>query len=400
MHLRTLCNHEKKQQGIQMEKGSHHSMQKSLVLSFALHFILFSSGMMHFTPSSSFMQQPLEMAPITLSSFDQDLAFQEGSSNAPPLENSAPKPTTKPQEKEDARYFGEGTIDNQSPFQPKEQLQHMDTIPSFFGQQDASEIFESSLKTQELIKTETEALLHTVPEFMKNETKTPPQESELKEQTVPPTALEQIKSEDPIKKMLEELAQENPNESISTITPLDNIPLPSFKPKTKTVDPSHFQKEKKSPSKREQTIEDILAMEETHLINRARTQGGGAKRSSEREALGTQKNIGDSAKKAQTLVNLVGSCIQKKLKLVAIGGNLNNRPVVRLQFYLNNHGYVIGEPKIDPLRGEESQLTIMTQQVYAAVFSCQPYENLPRDQYNLWGQGFDFNVDPFQETAP
>ncbi|MDD9330051.1 MAG: cell envelope biogenesis protein TolA, partial [Bartonella sp.] len=128
--------------------------------------------------------------------------------------------------------------------------------------------------------------------------------------------------------------------------------------------------------------------------------GGGAKRSNKPEALGAQKNIGDSEKKAQTLVNIVGTCIQQKLKLVAIGGKLNNRPVVRLQFYLNNNGNVIGEPKIDPLKGGKSQLAIMTQQVYAAVFSCQPYENLPRDQYNLWGQGFDFNVDPFQETAP
>ncbi|MCL6229191.1 cell envelope biogenesis protein TolA [Bartonella bilalgolemii] len=383
-----------------MEKGPHHSMKKSLALSFALHFILFSWGIMHFTPSSSFMQQPLEIAPITLSSLDQELAFQEGSSNAPPLEDSAPKPTTQPQEKEDARHFGEGTMDLQAPFQPKEKLQHMDVTPSSFGQQEASDIPESSLKTQKFTKTETEALLHTESELTKNEMKTPPKKPELTDQTVPLTALEQIEPEDPLQKTLEELTQEKPNESTPTMTLPDKIPFPSFKPKEKPVKSSNFEKTQKSPSKGEQTIEDILAMEETHLINRARTQGGGAKRSNKPEALGARKNIGDSAKKAQTLVNIVGTCIQQKLKLVAIGGNLSNRPVVRLQFRLNNNGNVIGEPKIDPLKGEESQLAIMTQQVYAAVFSCQPYENLPRDQYNLWGQGFDFNVDPFQETAP
>ncbi|AQX21913.1 Cell division and transport-associated protein TolA [Bartonella sp. CDC_skunk] len=383
-----------------MEKGSHHGMKKSLTLSFALHFILFSWGIIHSTPSSPFMQHPLEMAPITLSSLDQELAVQEGSSNAPPLEDSAPKPTTQPQEKEDARHFGEGTMDLQAPFQPKEKVQSIDATPSSFGQQDASDIPETSLKTQNLTTTETEALFHPVPELTKNEVKTPPQELESTDQTVPPTALEQTKPKDPLEKILEELTEESPHESTPTMTLPDTIPVPSFKPKEKPVDPSHLQKAQKSPPKGEQTIEDILAMEKTQLINRAKTQGGGAKRSNKPEALGAQKNIGDSEKKAQTLVNIVGTCIQQKLKLVAIGGKLNNRPVVRLQFYLNNNGNVIGEPKIDPLKGEESQLAIMTQQVYAAVFSCQPYENLPRDQYNLWGQGFDFNVDPFQETAP
>ncbi len=102
---------------------------------------------------------------------------------------------------------------------------------------------------------------------------------------------------------------------------------------------------------------------------------------------------------AQTLVTIVGGCIQQKLKLVALGGDLKNRPVVRLRFTLNREGMVMGEPVIEPLSGAKSQQTIMMRQVYAAVFSCQPYADLPRDQYDLWGQGFDFNVDPLQEIT-
>ncbi|WP_375615832.1 cell envelope biogenesis protein TolA [Bartonella sp. AP58NXGY] len=146
-----------------------------------------------------------------------------------------------------------------------------------------------------------------------------------------------------------------------------------------------------------QTIEDILAMEENNLLNRARSQGGGAKRSHTPEALGARKNINDTTKMAQTLVNIVGGCIQQKLKLVALGGDLKNRPVVRLRFYLDREGMVVGDPIIDPVSGLESQQAIMIRRVYAAVFSCQPYADLPRDQYGLWGQGFDFNVDPLQE---
>ncbi|WP_375622613.1 cell envelope biogenesis protein TolA [Bartonella sp. TT119HLJHH] len=180
--------------------------------------------------------------------------------------------------------------------------------------------------------------------------------------------------------------------------------LPQFKPKfdgefPKKNEAALNQKTPKLNKKNqeEQTIEDILALEENNLLNRARSQGGGAKRSHTPEALGARKNINDTTKMAQTLVNIAGGCIQQKLKLVALGGDLKNRPVVRLRFYLDREGMVVGDPIIDPVSGLESQQAIMIRQVYAAVFSCQPYADLPRDQYDLWGQGFDFNVDPLQE---
>ncbi|WP_375652442.1 MULTISPECIES: cell envelope biogenesis protein TolA [unclassified Bartonella] len=180
--------------------------------------------------------------------------------------------------------------------------------------------------------------------------------------------------------------------------------LPQFKPKFDEKSPRKNETalNQKTPklnkkNQEKQTIEDILALEENNLLNRARSQGGGAKRSHTPEALGARKNINDTTKMAQTLVNIAGGCIQQKLKLVALGGDLKNRPVVRLRFYLDREGMVVGDPIIDPVSGLESQQAIMIRQVYAAVFSCQPYADLPRDQYDLWGQGFDFNVDPLQE---
>ncbi len=177
--------------------------------------------------------------------------------------------------------------------------------------------------------------------------------------------------------------------------------LPQLKPKSaKDAKMQSAQaRNKKNQQMNNKTIEDILAIEENDLLNRAHTQGGGAKRSNTPEALGARKNIDDITKMAQTLVTIVGGCIQQKLKLVALGGDLKNRPVVRLRFTLNREGMVMGEPVIEPLSGAKSQQTIMMRQVYAAVFSCQPYADLPRDQYDLWGQGFDFNVDPLQEIT-
>ncbi len=179
----------------------------------------------------------------------------------------------------------------------------------------------------------------------------------------------------------------------------EKSPLPKLKPKAvkQSATKDMHAAKKQSQQTVGQKIEDILAIEEKNLLNYARTQGGGAKRSSEPEAFGGRKNIGNRDKMAQTLVNIAGTCIQKKLKLVALGGDLKNRPIVRLRFYLNREGMVIGNPVIDPLSGEKSQQDIMMRQVSAAVFLCQPYADLPRDQYDLWGQGFDFNVDPLQE---
>nr|WP_246348534.1 hypothetical protein [Bartonella callosciuri] len=180
----------------------------------------------------------------------------------------------------------------------------------------------------------------------------------------------------------------------------EKSPFPQFKPKlAKQSSSQNVQPEKEQNHQTiDQKIQDILAMEENNLLNRARTQGGGAKRSSKPEALGARKNLNDTTKMAQTLVSIVGGCIQRKLKLVALGGDLKDRPVVRLRFYLDREGMVVGDPIIDPLSGAKSQQDIMIRQVYASVFSCQPYTDLPRDQYDLWGQGFDFNVDPLQEV--
>ncbi|ACS51931.1 TolA protein [Bartonella grahamii as4aup] len=209
-------------------------------------------------------------------------------------------------------------------------------------------------------------------------------------------------------KELAPTVQKVPAEQIVHQAPKITLPekffLPQFKPKFDEEFPRKNaaalnQKTPKLNKKNQekQTIEDILALEENNLLNRARSQGGGAKRSHTPEALGARKNIDDTTKMAQTLVNIAGGCIQQKLKLVALGGDLKNRPVVRLRFYLDREGMVMGDPIIDPVSGLESQQAIMIRQVYAAVFSCQPYADLPRDQYDLWGQGFDFNVDPLQE---
>ncbi|WP_212112541.1 cell envelope biogenesis protein TolA [Bartonella queenslandensis] len=450
-----------------MNKDSYHSMKRGLVLSLVVHVIFLSWGAVQFTNFVS-LPQPLEAIPMTLAPLMEEFSSQQGAVNAPLRAIPAVKPTTTPQEKEEARYIGEGQRDSLAPFQPKEKPRTIETTP--LPSSNTSEISKLTepveAKTEDASKLVPETLSETLEDMSKLVPETPSETLEDMSKLVPETPLEALEDvsklapetpsetlEDASKLVPEmplevlgdasKFAPETPSEALEDaaklslksahkneemISPKELAPtvqkapaeqvvhqapkialpekplLPQFKPKfdeelpmKKEGDLNQKTSKLNKKNQEKQTIEDILAMEENNLLNRARSQGGGAKRSHTPEALGARKNINDTTKMAQTLVSIAGGCIQQKLKLVALGGDLKNRPVVRLRFYLDREGMVMGDPIIDPVSGLESQQVIMIRQVYAAVFSCQPYEDLPRDQYDLWGQGFDFNVDPLRE---
>lgn len=390
-----------------MNRDSYHSMKRGLALSLVVHVIFLSWGSIYFTNPVSLPQQ-LEAVPIILAPVTEEFASQQGALNAPVRAIPAVKPTTKPQEKEDARHFGEGQIDSFAPFKPKEKPRSVETTPSSSGEEKASEKSLPVIREQELRETKAEKVSEKPLEVAEKIAPAFPEEvhPEVAEKVASETVQQTHKNQGGI--LPQDLAstekkvpgdQATRYQQLPKIALPEKFPFPQFKPKpVKESAVQNAQAVKKQNQRmKEKTIEDVLAMEENNLLNHARSQGGGAKRSSELESLGARKNINDTTKMAQTLVSIAGGCIQKKLKLVALGGDLKNRPVVRLRFYLNREGMIMGDPIIDPLSGEQSQQAIMIRQVYAAVFSCQPYTDLPRDQYDLWGQGFDFNVDPLQE---
>ncbi|WP_375671772.1 MULTISPECIES: cell envelope integrity protein TolA [unclassified Bartonella] len=425
-----------------MNKDSYHSMKRGLALSLVVHVIFLSWGAVQFTNSVS-LPQPLEAIPITLAPLVDEFSSQQGAVKAPIRAIPAVKPTMQPQEKEDARHIGEGQIDSLAPFQPKEKPRPVETA-SPPSSENTSETSAPELTKPELLEAKTEDAPKVAPEMpleaLEDAPKVAPEMPLEAPEDAPKVAPEMpLEAPEDAPKAAPETPLEAPEDASKValkpahkneemISPKELAPtvpkvsaeqivhqapkivlpekslLPQFKPKfdgefPKKNEAALNQKTPKLNKKNQekQTIEDILALEENNLLNRARSQGGGAKRSHTPEALGARKNINDTTKMAQTLVNIAGGCIQQKLKLVALGGDLKNRPVVRLRFYLDREGMVVGDPIIDPISGLESQQAIMIRQVYAAVFSCQPYADLPRDQYDLWGQGFDFNVDPLQE---
>ncbi|MDD9334319.1 MAG: hypothetical protein PV354_11955, partial [Bartonella sp.] len=79
------------------------SMKRGLALSLAAHVIFLSWGAVQLINPASLPQQ-LEAIPITLAPLSQEFFSKQGALNAPMAAISAVKPTTKPQEKEEALY--------------------------------------------------------------------------------------------------------------------------------------------------------------------------------------------------------------------------------------------------------------------------------------------------------
>ncbi|WP_341871761.1 cell envelope biogenesis protein TolA [Bartonella florencae] len=118
-----------------MNKDSYHSMKRGLALSLVIHVIFLSWGAVTFINPVSLPQQ-LEVIPITLAPVDDELSSQKGAVDAPVQAIPAVKPTIKPQEKEDARYVGEGKIDSLMPFKEKEKPRLIETASSLSEQEE------------------------------------------------------------------------------------------------------------------------------------------------------------------------------------------------------------------------------------------------------------------------
>ncbi|EJF78566.1 hypothetical protein MCO_00633, partial [Bartonella sp. DB5-6] len=146
-----------------MNKDSYHSMKRGLVLSLVVHVIFLGWGAVHLINPISLPQQ-LEAVPVTLAPLSQEFSSQQGALNVPVREIPAVKPTTKPQEKEDAHHFGEGKIDSLAPFKPDEKPQIVETTSPPSGEESALEKPSPELIQQEISEVKTEVASKVVPE--------------------------------------------------------------------------------------------------------------------------------------------------------------------------------------------------------------------------------------------
>lgn len=349
-------------------------MKVGLATSVAAHVLVLSWGLISLSSPAKFDTELTEALPVSLVPIADQTSIQKGEITAPKAEKSAPKPTTKPVEKPDAKNVGDGKVDNEAPLKPKEKDRDVDATPTPSGDPKSDPVPVPPTKVPEA-KPEVTPKPEEQPKITepkKQEQSAKPDKPESKPDDVSDAA-------DPAKQPKEDPLPKLP----------EKAPLPVAKPKPVAAQPA-------AKPKGEESVDDILAMNEKALIDKTRTSGGGAARSQGPAAFGGKKNIGNGQDIAQTLVNVATSCITKNLKLAALGGGVaGENPIAEAKFKLTEQGMVIGEPVVTGISGNPNKLELLINQTRAAVFACQPYEDLPRDQFDKWGQGFELIINPF-----
>ncbi|MBH9975064.1 MULTISPECIES: hypothetical protein [Bartonella] len=347
-------------------------MKAGLATSVAAHALILTWGLISLSSPADFNAEVTEALPVSLVPIAETTSIQKGELTASKENKAAPKPTTKPVEKPDAEHVGDGKVDNEAPLKPKEKDRDVDATPPPSGAPDADPNPVPPTKT---------------PETKPDNTPKPEEKPKVEEQKP-----EESSKPDKAEPKPEESADATEPASEPKKDPFPNLPekapLPTAKPKPAEPKPAVKAKG--------ESVDDILAMNEKALIDKTRTSGGGAARSQGPAGFGAKKNIGNGQDVGQTLVNAATSCITKNLKLAALGGGVaGENPVAEAKFNLSIEGKVVGEPIITGMSGNPNKVDLLINQTRAAIFACQPFEDLPRDQYDKWGQGFDLKIDPF-----
>ncbi|RCK99979.1 MAG: hypothetical protein JSC189_001329 [Candidatus Tokpelaia sp. JSC189] len=304
------------------------AMKAALITSVALHTMLLGLCMFSLSSSISFDVVKTEPLPISVVPLGDKILIREGDPQAIKIEKLPPRPMQRLLEKLDAGHAGEREIDTKLPFRPKEKQRKIEAALPVSGAFDAR--------------------LDITPQ-------------------------EKLAAAEAIQKT---------SDSVEALP--KKGPMLAAKPKQVVKKAKlEVEKEKKSHSlARGDSINDILAINQSALLDKTRTQGGGARRGTEATALGNEKDVGDSAFQ-QTLNNIIGRCVQSQWDLAAISGSTAYDLRVIVHFRLNQNGTLNGDPELNPVGGDSAQRDIIAIQALAALKKCAPFA-LPVQKYNQW----------------
>jgi len=369
-------------------------MKTGLITSTAMHAVALGLGLLSFSSPVPFNAAQTEALPVLLVPLSDEMSIRKGDLTAAKTEKPAPKPTTKPQEKPDAENVGEGKIDTKMPLKPQEKPREVKATPPPGTPDAKSDIMPQEKPVEKPIEqAEREpAALPPRPEEPASEPALPekvPDNSKAQAAEVSPKS--EPPQEKPVEKPIEQAERKpaalppRPEEPASEPALPEKVPLPDAKPQQVAKTTRHKPKEEarqSASSVRGDSVEDILAMADDALVDKTKTQGGGAKRSEEPAAFGSTKDVGNDSFQ-QTLNNIIGSCVQRNWNLAAINGSTAYDLRVVVNFRLNQDGSLDGEPDLAPTGGDDAQRGIISVQAREALKKCAPFA-LPADRYNQW----------------
>lgn len=346
-------------------------MKRGFAISLIAHAVILSWGFIVLSKPMSFDAMQSEALPVSLVPIDDVMSIKKGELTASQENKAAPKQTTKPEEKPDAKNTGEGSVDSSAPLKPKEKPREVDTTRPSSGT-DSPDV--------------------VPPKDVPQEKKSEEQKVEEKQQTPPKT------ESNP-----DAASQADDKTPAPTDTPVnlpDSVPTPTQKPSTAPQQPQENNDRKSNKAASGEKTEDDVdqLIKEALLVDKTKTQGGGAKRSSSPAGFGASKDIGEDNKLAQSFANIIATCVQSKFNIVALGGGTQSDLRVKAHFYLKNDGNLDGTPDITASGGDNRQQEVGINQARAALISCAPFP-LPGDKFGIWRE-IEMVFDPYQTISP
>lgn len=340
-------------------------MKGSLFTSSLLHTLALSAALVSLGSPEKLEIAPMETLPVDIVPIEEFTQIQKGSKDAPMAEKSAPVPTKKPPIAEPAENVGDNEVDLKSPPTPSKRPveQEVAAAPQ---------------------KVETPA---PTPDPKPNEVK-----EVVKEETAPPPEPETPPAE-----------EAPPEEAVAEEIPLpEQAPIPAARPQPEVAKPAEKKPAPKPDAKKDtkaqemakskpQMESDFNADEVAALLNKTDAAGGGAKRSTDQEALGGKTDTGGS-KLSQSELDALRGVIQENWLITP--GMADAADVrIRVTFRLDQNGALIGEPEATATGGSPQAQQVLMSGAVRAVRKSAPFTNLPPDKYDAWSEVV-VNFDP------
>lgn len=340
-------------------------MKGSLFTSSFLHGLALTAALVSLGSPEKLEMAPMETLPVDIVPIEEFTQIQKGSKDAPMAEKSAPVPTKKPPIAEPAENVGDNEVDLKSPPTPSKRPVEQEVAA-------APEKVETPAPTPDPKPNE-------VKEVVKEETAPPPEPETPPAEEAPPE--ETVAEEIP-------LPEQAP---IPAARPQPEVAKPAEKKPTPKPDAKKDTKAQETAKSKPQMESDFNADEVAALLNKTDAAGGGAKRSTDQEALGGKTDTGGSTLSQSELDALRGVIQNNWLITPGMADAADVR--IRVTFRLDQNGELVGEPEATATGGSPSAQQVLMSGAVRAVRKSAPFTNLPPDKYDAWSEVV-VNFDP------
>jgi len=383
-------------------------MKAGLTSSVVLHAALIGFGLFALSAPGPMQVADVESLPVDLVPIEEITQIQQGEKTAPMADRSAPKPTERPDEVQDAVNVGENSVDTDAPPTPDPAPRPVQTAAVPKPQPDPVEkpdpVAEetSPAKPEPAPTTEVSPVpqprQEVVPEPVKE---TPPEPEPVKEPTPAPEKTAAVPQPEEAKPdaVAEAIDAEAPAEAApptDTVQLPENAPAPAARPKppaqtAQTPERKNAEKPAKTASSRPQSTEkEFDADKIAALLDKQKPSGGGAKRSNQQTALGGERATGGE-KLSQSEMDALRGQVQRCWNIPA-GAMDGDKLRVSVKFNLDRTGALEGSPEIISGGGGSGVERAAAEAARRAVARCSPY-NLPAEKYDTWAEVI-VNFDP------